>query len=77
MDTKLSKQIKAGMAQQGLTAAKLAGALVNAGAPTSWRSVEAWVQGTRAPRPEAMEALVRIGILPAPEQASAAEEAQT
>jgi hypothetical protein len=64
MDTTLAPKIKTGMKEKGWTAAALAGQLAKAGIPTSWRTVEAWVQGTRCPRPEARDALVQLGILP-------------
>jgi len=62
MDKTLANQIKTLRARLGVNTQGLAERLGKMGAPTSWRSIEGWEEGRRAPRPEAMEALVALGL---------------
>lgn len=62
MDKTLGNQVKALRARLEVNTQGLAERLGNLGAPTSWRSIEGWEEGRRAPRPEAMEALLALGL---------------
>jgi DNA-binding transcriptional regulator YiaG len=62
MDTVLGRQIKALRKANHWTTHDLSGKLIEAGAGVTWRTIEHWEQGLRCPRPEAMAALIALGL---------------